>query len=45
MTPSMERRVAIDAARAAGALLKAGFRAAHRVAFKGQTINLVTEMD
>jgi myo-inositol-1(or 4)-monophosphatase len=45
MAPSTERRVAIDAARAAGALLKTGFRAAHRVAFKGQTINLVTEMD
>jgi myo-inositol-1(or 4)-monophosphatase len=45
MAPSIERRVAIDAARAAGVLLKTGFRAEHRVAFKGQTINLVTEMD
>src|SRR6266852_3237166 len=45
MAPSLERRVAIDAARAAGELLQAEFRAAHRVAFKGQTINLVTEMD
>jgi myo-inositol-1(or 4)-monophosphatase len=43
--PSLERRVAIDAARAAGDLLRAELRAAHRVAFKGQTINLVTEMD
>jgi len=45
MAPSLERRVAIDAARAAGELLQAEFRAAHRVAFKGQTSNLVTEMD
>ena len=45
MAPSLERRVAIDAARAAGRLLHAEFRAAHRVAFKGQTTNLVTEMD
>lgn len=45
MAPSLERRVAIDAARAAGAILQAELHAAHRVAFKGQTINLVTEMD
>jgi len=45
MAPSLERRVAIDAARAAGELLQAEFRAAHRVACKGQTSNLVTEMD
>ena len=45
MAPSRERSVAIDAARAAGEVLRAGFRAAHRVAFKGQSINLVTEMD
>ena len=45
MTESRERVVAVDAARAAGDVLRAGFRAAHRVAFKGQTINLVTEMD
>ncbi|HKQ60585.1 MAG TPA: inositol monophosphatase family protein [Candidatus Polarisedimenticolaceae bacterium] len=45
MAPSRERVVAVDAARAAGDLLRAGFHAAHRVAFKGQTINLVTEMD
>jgi myo-inositol-1(or 4)-monophosphatase len=45
MAGALERRVAIDAAREAGALLHEGFRAAHRVAFKGQTTNLVTEMD
>lgn len=45
MAVALERRVAIDAARAAGEILTAGFRAAHRVAFKGQTTNLVTEMD
>src|SRR5258705_6286700 len=45
MAPSLERRVAIDAARAAGEILRAEFRAAHRVGFNGQTINLVTEMD
>jgi myo-inositol-1(or 4)-monophosphatase len=45
MAPSRERVVAVDAARAAGDVLRGGFHAAHRVAFKGQTINLVTEMD
>jgi myo-inositol-1(or 4)-monophosphatase len=45
MAGSLERRVAIEAARAAGAILHSEFRAAHRVAFKGQTTNLVTEMD
>jgi myo-inositol-1(or 4)-monophosphatase len=45
MAWAFERQVAIDAARAAGEILRAHFRAAHRVAFKGQTINLVTEMD
>ena len=45
MAPSLERRVAIDAARAAGQILRTEFRTAHRVAFKGQTTNLVTEMD
>ena len=45
MAPSRERVVAVDAARTAGDVLRAGFHAAHRVAFKGQTINLVTEMD
>jgi len=45
MAPSLERRVAIDAARAAGGLLQAELRASHRVAFKGPSTNLVTEMD
>jgi myo-inositol-1(or 4)-monophosphatase len=45
MAQSRERVVAVDAARAAGDILRAGFRATHRVGFKGQTINLVTEMD
>jgi myo-inositol-1(or 4)-monophosphatase len=45
MAASLERQVAIEAARAAGEMLQARFRAAHRVAFKGQTTNLVTEMD
>ena len=45
MAVSLERRVAIDAARAAGDILRSKFRSALRVAFKGQTINLVTEMD
>ena len=42
---SRERLVAIDAARAAGRLLHAELRAAHRIAFKGTSTNLVTEMD
>ena len=45
MAASLERRVAIEAARAAGEILMSRFRATHRVAFKGQTTNLVTEMD
>jgi len=45
MAWALERQVAIDAARAAGDILQTSFRSAHRVAFKGQTINLVTEMD
>ena len=45
MAPSLERRVAIDAARAAGGLLQAELRASHRVLFKGPSTNLVTEMD
>jgi myo-inositol-1(or 4)-monophosphatase len=40
-----ERLVAIDAARAAGRLLHRERRAAHRIAFKGTSTNLVTEMD
>jgi myo-inositol-1(or 4)-monophosphatase len=42
---SLERRVAIDAARAAGELLREHFRKPQRVAYKGGPTNLVTEMD
>jgi myo-inositol-1(or 4)-monophosphatase len=42
---SLERRVAIDAARDAGRLLRAEFRGSRRIAFKGASTNLVTEMD
>jgi myo-inositol-1(or 4)-monophosphatase len=42
---SLERRVAIDAARAAGHLLQTELRGARRIAFKGPSTNLVTEMD
>jgi len=45
MPPSTERRVAIDAARAAGRLLHAELRGSHRIQFKGLPTNLVTEMD
>src|SRR2546427_3651946 len=45
MASSLERRVAIDAARAAGHLLQSHFRASHQVASKGTSIDLVTEMD
>jgi myo-inositol-1(or 4)-monophosphatase len=45
MASSLERRVAIDAARAAGHLLKSQLRASHRIASKGTSIDLVTEMD
>jgi myo-inositol-1(or 4)-monophosphatase len=45
MAPSLERRVAIHAARAAGHLLMSRLGASHRVASKGTTIDLVTEMD
>jgi len=41
----LERRVAIDAARAAGRLLQAELRGSHRIAFKGPSTDLVTEMD
>jgi fructose-1,6-bisphosphatase/inositol monophosphatase family enzyme len=40
-----ERLVAIESARAAGRLLHRELRAAHRIAFKGTSANLVTEMD
>ncbi|PYN49730.1 MAG: inositol monophosphatase [Candidatus Rokuibacteriota bacterium] len=45
MARSLERQVAIDAARAAGHLLQAELRGARRIAFKGPSTNLVTEMD
>src|SRR5713226_8582260 len=40
-----ERRLAIDAARAAGELLLSELAGARRIAFKGAPTNLVTEMD
>src|SRR5438067_804381 len=45
MAPSLERRVAIDAARAAGQLLYTELHRPRRVAYKGTPTNLVTEMD
>src|SRR3989475_7755415 len=42
---SLERRVAIDAARAAGQLLKGELSGSRRIAYKGSPTNLVTEMD
>ena len=45
MARSLERQVAIDAARAAGHLLQAELRGDRRIAFKGPSTNLVTEMD
>ncbi|HEV8471941.1 MAG TPA: inositol monophosphatase family protein [Methylomirabilota bacterium] len=42
---SLERRVAVDAARAAGRLLRDELSGARRIAFKGSPTNLVTEMD
>ncbi len=45
MSASLERRVAIDAARAAGQLLHAELRGPRRIAYKGTPTNLVTEMD
>jgi myo-inositol-1(or 4)-monophosphatase len=42
---SLERRVAIDAARAAGQLLRSELAGARRIAYKGAPTNLVTEMD
>jgi myo-inositol-1(or 4)-monophosphatase len=42
---SPERRLAIEAARAAGELLRSELAGARRVAFKGAPTNLVTEMD
>ena len=43
--PSLERRVAIEAARAAGHLLRGELLGARRVSYKGSPTNLVTEMD
>ena len=43
--PSPERRLAIEAARAAGDLLRSELAGARRIAFKGTPTNLVTEMD
>jgi myo-inositol-1(or 4)-monophosphatase len=42
---SLERRVAADAARAAGRLLRDELSGARRIAYKGTPTNLVTEMD
>jgi myo-inositol-1(or 4)-monophosphatase len=42
---SPERRLAIEAARAAGELLRTELTGARRIAFKGAPTNLVTEMD
>lgn len=42
---SLERRVAIDAARAAGQLLRSELLGSRRIAYKGTSTNLVTEMD
>ena len=42
---SHERRVAVDAAHAAGRLLRDELSGARRIAFKGSPTNLVTEMD
>ncbi len=42
---SLERRVAVDAAEAAGRLLRRELRGTRRIAFKGTATNLVTEMD
>ncbi len=41
----LERRVAVEAARAAGHLLLAESSGARRIAYKGSPTNLVTEMD
>ena len=42
---SLDRRVVIDAARAAGQLLKSELTGSRRIAYKGSPTNLVTEMD
>lgn len=43
--PRLERRVAVDAARAAGRLLHDELLGPRRIAYKGAPTNLVTEMD
>jgi myo-inositol-1(or 4)-monophosphatase len=43
--PSLERRVAVEAARAAGRLLRDEVSGTRRIAYKGAPTNLVTEMD
>jgi myo-inositol-1(or 4)-monophosphatase len=42
---ALERRVAVEAARAAGLLLRSELRGIRRIAYKGTPTNLVTEMD
>jgi myo-inositol-1(or 4)-monophosphatase len=42
---SLERRVAVDAARAAGRLLRDELAGVRRISYKGTPTNLVTEMD
>ncbi|MGH7308321.1 MAG: inositol monophosphatase family protein [Candidatus Rokuibacteriota bacterium] len=42
---ALESRVAIDAARSAGHLLRSELRGRRRIAYKGTPTNLVTEMD
>jgi myo-inositol-1(or 4)-monophosphatase len=42
---SLERRVAVESARAAGRLLRDELAGTRRIAFKGAPTNLVTEMD
>ena len=42
---SVERRVAVDAARAAGTVLRDALSSTREIAYKGAVTNLVTEMD
>ena len=43
--PSLERRVAVEAARAAGRLLRSELLGPRRISYKGTPTNLLTEMD
>lgn len=43
--PSLERRVAVEAARAAGRLLRSELVGPRRISYKGTPTNLLTEMD